>query len=222
MKNSHGRWRRLPARLGVLVIGAGLVWSCQAAAQSTETLRPDGTRKAVMGQNATCVANSSNHTKVNETSRDDDASYLEADAGESCLCGLGADDTTKHTLANLAGSGVIDSVRLVVWARSASTATPTKDSIKLVMQEQTAYLASGFFGLTSSYAECRFTTATKPTGGGWTAAAADSLVLGVKNKLQNLAFGCAEVRITQEYAVVYYQSSTGGVSPRRTRLFKKP
>ncbi len=204
----------------VLALAFAFCSSVNCFAQSSETLRPDGTRKAVMGQDATCVTNNSNHVKVNETSRDDDASYLEADAGESCLCGLASGDTTKHTLGNFSGGGTIDSVRLVVWARSASSSTPTKDSIKLVMQEQTFYIASGFFGLTSSYAEYKFTSATKPTGGVWTGAAVDSLVAGVKNKLQSLAAGCAEARITQEYAVVYYQNATGGASPRRIRLLK--
>lgn len=202
------------AMILIVVLAAG-----EGCASSADTLRPDGTRKAVMGQNTTCTASSSNHTKVNETVRDDDASYLEADIGEVCLCGMASGDTTRHTLANFSGGGTIDSVRIAAWVRSASGATPNKDSIKLVMQEQSSYLSSGFFGLTGSYAEYKFSSASKPTGGSWTSAAVDSLVLGVKNKLQNLVSGCAEARITQEYAVVY-SSSSGGISPRRSRLIK--
>jgi len=204
-----------------LTIAAGIVSPGRAGAQSADTLRPDVTKKAVMGQNATCTASSSNHTKVNEAVRDDDATYLEADVGEACVCAMGADDTTKHTLGNFSGSGTIDSVRIVASVRSATGSNPHKDSIKLVMQEQSSYLSSGFFGLSGSYAEYKFTSATKPTGGSWTASAVDSLVLGVRNKLQSLALGCAEVRITQEYAVVYYFPSSGGGSPRRNRLLRK-
>ena len=193
--------------------------SALCLALGADTLRPDGTRKAAMGQNASCLASGSKHTQVNEAARDDDLSYLEADAGEVCACGLASGDTTRHALANFSGGGTIDSVRIVAWVRSASSATPTKDSVKLVMQEQSSYLTSGFFGLTSAYAEYKFSSVTKPTGGGWTAGAVDSLVFGFKNKLQNLAAGCAEVRITQEYAIVYYQPAAGN-SPRRVRLFK--